>query len=90
MSDNGIISESSLWDDKINRRKSDKNCGADSNDMDMRLHIMRSLGLKILPPIRPDSIDESSGIIAKTVLLKNFNFEELLYNDRHDYSRFDR
>ena len=53
------------------------------NDLDMRLHMMKSLGLERLPPIIPDIIDTSSGIIAKeTLLLKNFNFEELLENDR--------
>lgn len=53
------------------------------NDLDIRLHMMKSLGLKKLPPIIPDIIDELSGIIAKeTILLKNFNFEELLENDR--------
>ncbi len=53
------------------------------HDLDMRLHMMKSLGLERLPPIIPDIIDASSGIIAKeTLLLKNFNFEELLENDR--------
>jgi len=53
------------------------------NDMDVRLNMMKSLGLKELPPIIPDVIDESSGLIAKnTSILKNFNFEELLEDAR--------
>lgn len=53
------------------------------NDVTVRLHMMKSIGLDKLPPINPDSIDESTGIIAKeTLFLKNFNFEELLENDR--------
>ncbi|MCH8914423.1 MAG: hypothetical protein IIA82_01015 [Thaumarchaeota archaeon] len=53
------------------------------NDMDMRLNMMKSLGLEELPPIIPDIIDESSGLIAKnTSILKNFNFEELLEDAR--------
>ena len=58
------------------------------NDLNMRMHMVKSLGLKKIPPINVNAIDESSGIIAKTVHLKNFNFEELLYYTRHDYSRF--
>ena len=53
------------------------------NDLDMRLHMMRSLGLKSIPPIIPNIIDTSSGIITKeTTLLKKFNFEDLLENAR--------
>ena len=49
----------------------------------------RSSGLEKPPTINVNVIDEYTGIIAKeTVLLKNFNFEELLYYTRHDYSRF--
>ena len=54
------------------------------NDLDVRLNMMKSSGLQELPPIIPDIIDESSGLIAKeTLILKNFDFEELLENDRH-------
>lgn len=53
------------------------------NDLDVRLNMIKSLGLKELPPIIPDIVDESSGLIAKnTSILKNFNFEELLENAR--------
>lgn len=54
------------------------------NDLDVRMHMMKSLGLKELPPIIPDVIDESSGLIAKeSSFLKKYNFEELLENARH-------
>ena len=53
------------------------------NDLDVRLNMIKSLGLKELPSIIPDIIDESSGLIAKkTSILKNFNFEELLEDAR--------
>lgn len=53
------------------------------NDIDMRLHMMKSLGLKELPAINPNAIDESTGIIAKkTSLFKKYDLEELLENAR--------
>ena len=53
------------------------------NDLNMRLHMMKSLKLDNLPTINPNSIDETIGIIAKeTVFLKTFNFEKLLENSR--------
>ena len=53
------------------------------NDFDVRLNMAKSLGLQELPPINPASIDEASGLISKKApLLKNFDFEELLENDR--------
>lgn len=53
------------------------------NDLDVRMSMMKSLGLKKLPPIIPDMIDESSGIIAKeTSFLKKYDFEKLLEDAR--------
>ena len=49
------------------------------NDLDVRISMMKSLGLEELPSILPDSIDDSSGIIAnETSFLKKYNFEKLL------------
>lgn len=53
------------------------------NDLDMRLHIMKTLELDNLPAINPNSIDEITGIIDReTLFLKKFNFEKLLENSR--------
>ena len=53
------------------------------NDLDVRMNMMKSLGLKKLPEIIPDVIDESSGLIAKeTSFLKKYNFEKLLEDAR--------
>jgi len=35
------------------------------NDLDIRMHMMKSLNLKELPPIIPDMIDESTGLLSK-------------------------
>jgi len=53
------------------------------NDLDVRMSMMKSLGLKELPEIIPDVIDESSGFIAKeTSFLKKYDFEKLLEDAR--------
>lgn len=53
------------------------------NDMDMRMHMMKSLGLKKLPEINPNAIDESTGIIAKnTSFFKKYDLEKLLEDAR--------
>lgn len=53
------------------------------NDLDVRMSMMKSLGLEELPPIIPDSIDDSSGIIAnETTLLKKYDFEKILGDAR--------
>jgi len=53
------------------------------NDLDVRMNMMKSLGLKKLPEIIPDVIDESSGLIAKeTSFLKKYDFEKLLEDAR--------
>lgn len=53
------------------------------NDLDVRMNMMKSLGLEKLPQIIPNTIDESSGIIAKeTSFLKKYDFEKLLENAR--------
>jgi len=53
------------------------------NDFDVRIDMMKSIGLKELPPIIPDIIDESSGLISKeTSFLKNYDFEKLLEDAR--------
>ncbi len=38
------------------------------NDLDVRIHMMKSLGLEKLPQITPNVVDESSGLIAKNIL----------------------
>ena len=54
------------------------------NDLEMRLHMMRSVGLKELPQIDPNAVDRLSGIISRVApSLSKFDFEEMLYNDRH-------
>ncbi len=74
------------FDDKVGMKpvSSDvKPLSPSFNDLDVRLNMMKSLGLNELPMILPNIIDESSGLIAKkTSILKNFNFEELLKDDR--------
>ena len=53
------------------------------NDLNMRLHMMKTLKLDNLPVINPNSIDEITGIIYReTLFLKKFNFEKLLENSR--------
>lgn len=53
------------------------------NDMDMRVHMMKSLGLEKLPEIKPNSVDESSGIIGKTsTFFKKYDLEKLLEDAR--------
>lgn len=53
------------------------------NDMDARIHMMKSLGLKELPPIIPDMIDESTGLLAKKhPFFKNYNLEAMLKDAR--------
>ena len=53
------------------------------NDMDARMHLMRSIGLKELPAIIPDAIDDSTGFLAKKYsLFKKYNLEEMLENAR--------
>jgi len=52
------------------------------NDLDVRIHMMKSLGLKELPQIIPDAIDESSGLIAKRhPFFKKYNLEKMLEDD---------
>lgn len=53
------------------------------NDMDVRVHMMKSLGLAELPPIIPDIIDQSTGIIAKKYpIFKKYNLEKMLEDAR--------
>lgn len=53
------------------------------NDMDVRMHMMKSIGLTEIPQIIPDIIDESTGFIAKKYpLLGKYNLEEMLENAR--------
>lgn len=53
------------------------------NDLDARLHLMKSLGLKELPPIIPDMIDGSTGLLAKKYpFFKKYNLEEMLADAR--------
>ena len=53
------------------------------NDLDARMHLMKSLGLKELPPIIPDMIDESTGLLAKKYpFFKKYNLEEMLADAR--------
>jgi len=53
------------------------------NDLDVRMNMMKSLGLKELPQIIPDIIDESSGLIVKeNSFLKKYDFEKLLEDAR--------
>ncbi len=53
------------------------------NDLDVRMRMMKSIGLEELLPIIPNSIDNSSGIIAnETFILKKYDFEKLLGDAR--------
>jgi hypothetical protein len=53
------------------------------NDLDARIHMMRSIGLDELPPIIPDIVDKSTGFLAKKYpLFKKLNLEELLEDAR--------
>ena len=53
------------------------------NDLDVRMHMMKSLELKELPPIIPSIIDESTGLLAKKhPFFKKYNLEEMLENAR--------
>jgi len=53
------------------------------NDLDARMHIMKSLNLKEVPPIIPDMIDESTGLLAKKhPFFKKYDLEEMLKDAR--------
>ncbi len=53
------------------------------NDQDVRIKMMKSMGLEKLPSIIPDVIDESTGIIdQESSLFKKINLEEILENAR--------
>lgn len=53
------------------------------NDLDARVHLMKSVGLSKLPPIMPSIIDDSTGFLAKKYpLLKKYNLEEMLADAR--------
>jgi len=53
------------------------------NDLDIRMHMMKSLDLKELPPIIPSMIDESTGLLAKKhPFFKKYNLEEMLEDAR--------
>jgi len=53
------------------------------NDMDARIHMMKSMGLKRLPEINPDTIDESTGLLAKRhPFFKKFDLEKMLEDAR--------
>lgn len=53
------------------------------NDLDVRMHMMKSLELKELPPIIPSIIDESTGLLAKKhPFFKKYSLEEMLENAR--------
>ena len=53
------------------------------NDMDARIHMMKSLGLEKLPEINPDSIDESTGLLDKKhPFFKKYNLEKMLDDAR--------
>ena len=53
------------------------------NDLDVRMHMMKSLGLAKLPDVTPDVVDESSGLIAKKhPFFKKYNLEKMLEDDR--------
>lgn len=53
------------------------------NDLDVRIKMMKSMGLEKLPSIIPDIIDESTGIIdQESSLFKKINLEEILENAR--------
>lgn len=53
------------------------------NDFDVRICMMKSLHLDNLPTIDPDSIDESTGLIAKNhPFFKKYDLKEMLKEDR--------
>ena len=53
------------------------------NDIDIRIHMAKSLGLTKLPAIRPDIIDESSGLISKRhPFFKTYDLVKMLEDDR--------
>lgn len=53
------------------------------NDLDVRMHMMKSLDLVELPPIIPSIIDESTGLLAKKYpFFKKYNLEEMLEDAR--------
>lgn len=53
------------------------------NDLDVRMHMMKSLDLAELPPIIPSIIDESTGLLAKKYpFFKKYNLEEMLEDAR--------
>ena len=53
------------------------------NDLDARIHIMKSIGLNKLPPIIPSMIDDSTGFLAKKYpIFRKYNLEELLEDAR--------
>jgi len=53
------------------------------NDMDSRIHMMKSIGLEKLPEINSDSIDESTGLLAKKhPFFKKYDLEKMLEDAR--------
>ena len=53
------------------------------NDLDMRMHMAKSLGLTKLPAIRPDIIDELSELISKKhPFFKTYDLGKMLEDDR--------
>lgn len=53
------------------------------NDLDARIHMMKSLGLEKLPEINPAAIDNSTGFIAKKYpFFQKYNLEEMLEDAR--------
>lgn len=53
------------------------------NDMDARIHMMKSMGLKKLPEINPNAIDESTGLLAKRhPFFKKYDLEKMLEDAR--------
>jgi len=53
------------------------------NDMDARVRVMKSIGCAELPPIIPDSIDKSTGMLAKKYsVFKGIDLEALLEDVR--------
>ena len=57
--------------------------GLKYDDLGMRKIMMKSLGIREVPAITPDSIDELSGIIHReTIILKNYDLERLLEDAR--------
>ena len=53
------------------------------NDINMRIHMAKSLGLTKLPAIRPDIIDELPGLISKRhPFFKTYDLVKMLEDDR--------